>query len=75
MNLRENISERRRAVGLTQEEVATRLGVSRQTVGKWESGRATPELEKLVALCDLFGCSLDELAGRAESEIALAEEM
>ena len=61
MDLRNNISERRRAGGLTQEDVASSLGVSRQTVGKWESGRAIPELEKLIALCDLLGCSLDEL--------------
>lgn len=68
MDLRDNISERRRAANLTQEDVASKLGVSRQTVGKWESGRATPELDKLVALCDLLECSLDELVGRAESE-------
>ncbi|MDO4851179.1 MAG: helix-turn-helix transcriptional regulator [Actinomycetota bacterium] len=74
MDLRDNISERRRAAGLTQEDVAARLGVSRQTVGKWESGRATPELEKLIALCDLLGCSLDELVGRTEAEITSAAE-
>ncbi|MDO4850869.1 MAG: DUF4417 domain-containing protein [Actinomycetota bacterium] len=59
---------------LTQEDVASKLGVSRQTVGKWESGRATPELEKLIALCDLLGCTLDELVGRTEAEIAFMEE-
>ena len=75
MDLRDNISERRRAAGLTQEDVASRLGVSRQTVGKWESGRATPELEKLIALCDLLGCTLDELVGRTKAEIAFVEEM
>lgn len=64
MSLSDNISNRRRAAGLTQEDVASRLGVSRQTVGKWESGKATPELDKLVALCDLLDCSLDELVGR-----------
>lgn len=74
MDLRDNISERRRTSGLTQEDVASRLGVSRQTVGKWESGRATPELEKLIALCDLLECSLDELVGRTEAEIASVEE-
>jgi len=74
MDLRDNISRRRRAAGLTQEDVASRLGVSRQTVGKWESGRATPELEKLITLCDLLGCSLDELVRRAESESAFLEE-
>lgn len=74
MDLRDNISERRRAAGLTQEDVASRLGVSRQTVGKWESGRATPELEKLIALCDLLGCTLDELVGRTGAEVASVEE-
>ena len=68
MDLRDNISQKRRALGLTQEDVASKLGVSRQTVGKWESGRATPELEKLIALCDLLECSLDELVGRAEAK-------
>ena len=67
MNLRDNISDRRRIAGLTQEDVASRLGVSRQTVGKWESGKAVPELEKLIALCDLLGCTLDELVGRADA--------
>lgn len=68
MELRDNISERRRAAKLTQEDVATILGVSRQTVGKWESGKATPELDKLISLCDLLGCSLDELVGRTEAK-------
>ena len=74
MDLRDNISERRRTAGLTQEDVASKLGVSRQTVGKWESGRATPELEKLIALCNLLGCSLDELVGRSKAEIDFAKE-
>ena len=74
MDLRDNISGRRRAAGLTQEDVASRLAVSRQTVGKWESGRATPELEKLIALCDLLECSLDELVGRTEAEIDSSDE-
>lgn len=73
MDLKDNISVRRRAASLTQEDVASKLGVSRQTVGKWESGRATPELEKLINLCDLLGCSLDELVGRSEPDIASIE--
>ena len=56
--------------GLSQEELAGRIHVSRQTVSKWELGDSTPDLEKLVALGDLFEISLDEmvLGKKAESE-------
>ena len=56
-----NLQFLRRTNGMTQEKLASRMGVSRQTVSKWESGEATPELGKLVELCDIFGCSLDSL--------------
>ena len=46
---------------MTQEELAERLNVSRQTVSKWELDAAYPEMDKLLALCDLFSCSLDQL--------------
>lgn len=46
---------------MTQEKLAERMGVSRQTVSKWESGEAYPELTKLVELCDIFSCKLDSL--------------
>ena len=47
--------------GMTQEKLAERLGVSRQTVSKWETGEAVPELEKLLELSRLFSCTLDAL--------------
>lgn len=47
--------------GMTQEDLAERLGVSRQTVSKWEMDAAFPEMEKAVALCSLFSCTLDGL--------------
>ena len=50
IRLSENIRALRRRHGLTQEQLAEALGVSRQTVSKWENGTATPELEKLRAL-------------------------
>ena len=46
---------------MSQEDLAFKLGVSRQAVSKWESGAAYPETEKIVAICKLFDCSLDEL--------------
>ena len=51
----------RKQRGLSQEELANRLNVSRQTISKWEVGESTPDMEKLVALSDLYEISLDEL--------------
>jgi transcriptional regulator with XRE-family HTH domain len=51
----------RRAQNITQEEVAERLGISRQAVSKWESDLAYPETEKLLALSRLYGCTVDHL--------------
>lgn len=56
-----NLQFLRRANSMTQEKLASRMGISRQTVSKWESGEASPELGKLMELCDIFGCSLDSL--------------
>lgn len=57
----EKLPELRRKAGLSQEQLADRLGVTRQSVSKWESGTAIPELSKLVALSDLFSVSVDYL--------------
>lgn len=46
---------------MTQEELADRLGVSRQTVSKWELDAAYPEMNKVLELCQLFSCSMDQL--------------
>lgn len=47
--------------GMTQEELAEKMGVSRQTISKWEMDSAFPEMDKAISLCNLFSCSLDEL--------------
>lgn len=57
----EKLLDLRRREGLSQEQLAERLGVTRQSVSKWESGTAVPELAKLVALSDLFSVSVDYL--------------
>lgn len=61
MSLEENIVRLRMEKRLTQEELADLLGVSRQSVSKWESGASTPELDKLVRLSKIFGITMDEL--------------
>lgn len=52
---------RRHSGGMTQEKLAERMGVSRQTVSKWEANEGYPEIPKLLELCDIFGCTLDNL--------------
>lgn len=57
--LGERIYTLRKQAGLSQEDLAHRTGVSRQTISKWESGQMVPELSNLHALCTLFGVSAD----------------
>ncbi len=63
MKLSENIIQLRRAMGLSQEQLAEQLNISRQSVSKWETGQSAPELEKLVQLSRIFGVTTDELLG------------
>lgn len=49
--------------GLSQEQLGAEIGVTRQTVSKWELGETTPEMDKLIQLGSLFGITLDELVG------------
>lgn len=67
MTTGQRIYEARKKAGMTQEELADRLGVSRQAVSKWESDAAYPETDKIVELCKLFSLSADELLLGAES--------
>lgn len=61
MNLSEKILALRKSRGWSQEELAGRLGISRQSVSKWESAESTPEVEKIVELARLFDVSTDYL--------------
>lgn len=62
MTLGQRIHALRTAAGLSQEQLAERLGVSRQAVSKWELDASAPDLDRLVLLGRLFGVSLDQLA-------------
>ena len=57
----ENIAKLRRDAGLTQEALAEKLDVSRQTLAKWESGESVPDVLRCDALADLFNTTLEEL--------------
>ncbi|MBE6753484.1 MAG: helix-turn-helix transcriptional regulator [Ruminococcaceae bacterium] len=62
MNFGKNLQYLRRLSGnMTQEQLAEKLNVSRQTVSKWELDAAQPEITKAVELCKLFSCTLDDL--------------
>jgi len=61
MEFNNKLYELRKKKGLSQEELANRLNVSRQTISKWEVGDSTPDMEKLAAISELFQVSLEEL--------------
>ncbi len=58
---KDNLAELRRIHGLTQEKLAARLSVSRQTLSKWETGESLPDIEKSKELAGIFGVTLDDL--------------
>ncbi len=59
----------RKQCGFTQEEIAEKLGVSRQAVAKWERGETQPDIESCLKLADLFGVTLDMLVRNLEKEV------
>ena len=61
MTLGEKIARQRKELNYTQEQLADILGVSRQSISKWESDIAYPETDKLIELGKLFDCSMDYL--------------
>ena len=70
MKLSEKIVELRKVNGMTQEELASRCNVSRQSISKWEADIALPETEKLLMLGDIFHVSMDVLL---KDELILSE--
>jgi len=61
MNLSSNLKKIRKENNLSQEDLAEKLGVSRQSVSKWESNQAYPEMDKVIQLCKMFNLNIDEL--------------
>lgn len=61
MKFNEKLIELRKQKGLSQDELGNALGISRQTISKWELGQSYPDFQRLVLLSDYFGLSLDTL--------------
>lgn len=59
MNIADRIKYLRKQKGYSQEELADKVGVSRQAVSKWESEQSTPDLEKIIAMSDIFEVTTD----------------
>jgi transcriptional regulator with XRE-family HTH domain len=70
MALSEKLYELRKKGGLSQEQLSEQLGVSRQAISKWESGKAIPESDTLISISKYFGVSLDFLMKEDDSDIS-----
>ncbi|MCI5938301.1 MAG: helix-turn-helix transcriptional regulator [Bacilli bacterium] len=60
MNLGKNIELLRKNFGVTQEELAMKLGLSRQAIYKWEKDKATPTIENIMKICELFDLDIND---------------
>ena len=67
----DNLYSLRKLYEFTQEEVAERVGVSRQALAKWESGETMPDIEKCVLLAELYNVTLDDLVNYTKDEMGL----
>ncbi len=69
MNLADNLKRIRKDNNLSQEQLAEKLGVSRQAVSKWESGQSYPEMDKVLQICSLFNLNINELINENIKEV------
>lgn len=69
MKLSENLKRIRKENNLSQEQLAEQLGVSRQSVSKWESGQSYPEMDKVLLICKLYNFNMDELMNENVKEV------
>lgn len=74
MSFGKNLGFYRKQLNITQEELAEKLFVTRQTVSRWETDSVFPDVETIIKLCDMFNCSMDTLVrGDAEKETVCSE--
>ena len=61
MRFCDKLPKLRKENNLSQEQLADRLGVSRQAVSKWESGSSYPDMDKMIQICNILNCTLEDL--------------
>lgn len=76
MTLGERLLEYRNSVGLSQEKLAEKIGITRQTISKWETNQSTPDFDKIIPLCEVLGITTEELIkGEKEEKNLKLEEL
>ena len=73
MSIAERLQELRRKAGYSQEQVAEKLGISRQAISKWESGQGNPEIDNVVKLTEIYNVSADYILLGRENNISVSE--
>ena len=73
MKFGDKLIQLRKKNGLSQEELAAKLNVSRQSVSKWESNNTYPETDKIVQICNIFDCTMDDLINDEITDIKQIE--
>ena len=74
MKFGDNLKQIRKSKGISQEELAEKLGVSRQSVSKWETGENYPSMYNIMCLCDIFKCRINNLVHESMSDINSLDE-
>ena len=72
-NLSKNLKKIRKENNLSQEQLAEKLGVSRQAISKWESEQAYPEMDKILSLANMFNLNIDDLLNNVINEVKKEE--
>ena len=73
MDIGNKLYELRKSKNLSQEELADKLNVTRQTISKWETNQSTPDFDKIIPLCEIYGISADELLKGIKKETIEAQ--
>lgn len=73
MNFGANLRSLRKSAGLTQLQVATRLGITEQAISRWENNHTEPNMEICAKLCLILGCTLDDLTGHESQPLTQDE--